>query len=514
MTDDSQGSASSVTDAIVRRRWIAIVVGVLVLASSAAVIVALPDVYRASATVLVQREEVPEAFVRSSVTGELETRLQTIGQEMLSRMRLEALITQFGLYPGLRARGPIEDAVDRMRKDIKVEPKEVPNSMSRPTTVAFTLSYVGTDPLIVAQVTNSLAASYVEENQHIRHGQAHRTAELLKTQLDELKQRLDAQDKQAVTLREHYGAELPEQTTANLAAIERLNTELRLNSDKQQRAIDRRDALQLDPAAAARPAGDLTPTAKRLMDLTDELAQLRARYTEQHPDVRRVEMEIARLQSAPGATAAGRPAATSGSARPRTAIAEADQEIQRLAREEQALRKQIATYEHRVENAPQRGQEMKETSRDYGNTAELYYSLLKRYEDARLAENLETRPSGEQFRVLDSALPPADPAAPNRLQLLLMACVLAIAAAAAAVFAAEQLDTSFHSLDDLRAFTRIPVLATVPPIVTARDVAGQRWRFAVAAAGVGCALMVIVLVSRHVAGGNVPLVLMLARGKI
>jgi polysaccharide chain length determinant protein (PEP-CTERM system associated) len=514
MTDDPRHSESNIRDAIWRRRWLAITIGTVVLATAAALIVSLPDVYRASATVLVQREEVAEAFVRSSVTGELETRLQTIGEKMLSRMRLEALITQFGLYPALRKRGPIEEAVDRMRKDIKVEPREVPSSTARPATVAFTLSYIGTDPLTVARVTNSLAASYVEENQHIRNGQAHSTAEVLKGQLDELKLRLDAQNKDAATLRARYGTELPEQATANLAAIERLNTELRVNRDNRQRAADRRDALRQDPAAAARPPGDVTPGSKRLTDLREELAQLRARFTDQYPDVARVQMEIARLERQPALFAGGRAPAPGDGRRPATALADADQELQRLDREAQALTRQIATYERRLDNAPRHEQEIKQTSQEYGNTAELYYSLLKRYEDARLAENLETRPSGEQFRVLDSALPPTEPAAPNRLQLLLLAGVLSIVAAAGAIFAAEQLDTSFHSLDDLRAFTRIPVLATVPPIVTARDRAALRWRFAAATVGVACALTLIAFVSRHLAGGNVPLVLLLARGKI
>ncbi|MBI3492662.1 MAG: hypothetical protein HY047_12930 [Acidobacteria bacterium] len=405
-----------------------------------------------------------------------------------------------------------------MRQDIKVEPKEVPSTAARPATVAFMVSYVGVDPLTVALVTNSLASSYVEENQHIRHGQAHGTAELLKTQLDELKQRLDAQDRQAVKMREHYGGELPEQATANLAAIERLSTELRLNSDKQQRAMDRRDALRQDPSVAARPAADLSPTAKRLLDLKDELAQLRARYTEQHPDVRRVEMEIARLEgqsTAPASSGARAGTAAQADARqPRTALSEVDQELQRLDNDEKSLRRQMAAYEKRVENAPQRAQEIKETTRDYGNTAELYYSLLKRYEDARLAESLETRPAGEQFRILDSALPPTEPAAPRRFELFLLGCVLSIALAGGAVFLAERLDTSIHTLDEPRAFARVPVLATIPPIVTDRDVARRRWQFALAVAGTACALTLIVLVTRHLAGGNVPLVLMLARGRI
>src|SRR5207245_2025910 len=150
----------------------------------------------------------------------------------------------------------------------------------------------------------------------------------------------------------------------------------------------------------------------------------------QHPDVRRVEQEIARLEGQPAASAPGRSsgpqdASTDSQRRSRAAIESIDRDLQTLTREERALRGQMATYERRLENTPQRDVEIKEQSRDSGTTAELYYPLLKRYEDARLAENQERRQTGQQFRVLDSALPPQMPAAPNRLQVLLLGIVLA-----------------------------------------------------------------------------------------
>ena len=174
----------------------------------------------------------------------------------------------------------------------------------------------------------------------------------------------------------------------------------------------------------------------------------------------------------------------------------------------------MEAYQSRVERSPQVEQEIKQRSRDSGTMVELYYSLLKQYEDARLAEDVDHRPAGERFRILDSALPPTSPAAPNRSQLLVLGVVLALALASASILLVDQLDSSFHSVDDLKAFTGVPVLTAIPPIVTSRDAMRRRWRVGLAVAGTVCLLLLTVIATRHLAGGNVQLVRLLSRGKV
>ena len=106
-----------------RRKWLAIPVFALPFAAAASAILSLPSLYRSTATVLVERQQVPESFVRSTVTSELETRLQTISQEILSRARLESLISRFGLYADQRKRAPSQEIVEQMRRDIQLEIK-------------------------------------------------------------------------------------------------------------------------------------------------------------------------------------------------------------------------------------------------------------------------------------------------------------------------------------------------------------------------------------------------------
>jgi succinoglycan biosynthesis transport protein ExoP len=501
-----------------RRKWLALGVFAGPLVASLSLILFLPSVYRSTVTVLVDRQQVPEAFVRPTVTSALETRLQTINQEILSRSRLEALIARFGLYGDLRKRVSSEEAIERMRRDIQLELKGVEQKEGRGATIAFFLSYRGADPPTVAQVANTLASFYIEENLKVRERQAAGTTEFLKAQLVVTKARLDEQERVVSDFKKRYLGELPQQLDVNLATIERLSAQLRSNGDNQMRAIERRDAMLKQLA----DAGELTGTgpdamADQLAKLNQELRQLRTRYSEKYPDVVRVKEEIAVLERELGESKSAAPKASKPSApqtaytvRIRQALADVEAEINVLKSEEKRLRSALGAYLGRVENSPQREQEFKQLSRDYESTKELYASLSKRLEEAQLAESMEQRQKGEQFRILDSAVPASTPAAPNRPRLMLMGLMLSLGLAVAAVVAAEQLNPAFHSVDELRAFTSMPVLVSIPRIVIAADTARSRRRVRVAAVVSAFGLVLIVGTSYFIAHGNEQLVSLLA----
>jgi succinoglycan biosynthesis transport protein ExoP len=523
-----------------RRKWLAIPAFVGPMAAAVSLISFLPNTYRSTATVLVDRQQVPEAFVRSTVTSALETRLHTISQEVLSRARLEDLINRFGLYVELRKQAPLEDVIGRMRGDIKLELKSAELRGLREATVAFTITYQGSDPALVSRVTNTLAAFYIEENTRARERQATGTADFLKVQLSETKVRLDEQEQRVSGFKRRYLGELPQQMDTNLATLDRLHAQLRQNADSQTRAAERRQALSSQiaeaesltapmayaPGPAGGPPVPVSP-AERLIQKKDELARLRPHFSEKYPDVVQLKAEIALLErevanaksaeSTPGQTVSATPPPASATPaapyllRLKEALSEAQTDLKVLKAEEGRLRDSIAVYQARVENVPRREQEFKEISRDYESTRELYGSLLKRYEEAQLAESMEQRQKGEQFRVLDSAVANLQPAAPNRIKLLVMGVVAAFALAVAVVLMAEQLDTSFHEIDDLRAFSNVPVLASIPRITTRTDLRRQSWRMRFGATAVGIGLAIIVGLSYFATHGSERLTLLLTR---
>src|SRR5438270_1484259 len=195
-------------------------------------------------------------------------------------------------------------------------------------------------------------------------------------------------------------------------------------------------------------------------------------------------------------------------------IAEADAELTALKDEEAAFRRAVTAYEQRVDNVPKRQEEYEALSRDYTTTKERYETLLKRFEEAQLAERLEQGRDVEQLRILDPAIPPREPAAPGRIRLLAIGLFLAVGLAVGAAMGAEKFDTAFHDIDELRAYVGVPTLYSIPVIVTATETRRHRRRMMLATATVLVALALIVAGSRHVATGNDQIVRLTSRGHV
>jgi polysaccharide biosynthesis transport protein len=507
-----------------RRQIVAMLVSAAVMASALSFALCLPDLYRATAIVLVERP-IPEAFVRPTVNGELDSRLHVIKQEILSRDRLTDLITRFDLYLELRARAPMDSVLDQMRRDIEIELNGPEQVSGRKTTVSFKLSFTGASDKTVADVTNALAAFYVAQNANIRSEGATRTTEFLREQLNATRKQLDQHEREMRAYTSSHHGELPQQVDVNLAALERLNTQLRLNGERQLKLLEDREKLTdgltitLDAATGKRTAvADTGPD--RIERMKHNLQLLESQYNSRYPDVVRLKAEIAiaereredgllREREANPQDAAQRAAAIPAAARLRT-LEGLEAEVERLKKDEAALRQTIANVEQRLEAVPEREQEFARLTRDQQASKGLYDSLLKKLDEAQLGENLETDRHGEQFRVLEDALPPSAPVAPNRPRLVMLGLILAIAAGVGAVLTAEQFDATFHDVEDLRNFTKVPVLASIPRISPGYP--HRMLRLVLATVSICAVVAIFATLSIHVARGNEEIVRMLVRG--
>ena len=285
-----------------RRKWIILVPFLVITGVASFLAYALPAAYRASTTILVERAKVPETFVKSTVTSRIEDRLATVTEQILSRTRLENIIRQFDLYREERATQPMDAVVARMRGTIDVEVLKGNN--------AFTVSFSGPEPGVVRDVTNELAAFFIEENSRVREELAASTSEFLDAQLATLKQTLAEQEQKVREFKERYMGELPQQQEVNLRALDRLQLERQSVTDQIQRAEERQLLLQAQVArfeggsAAGAPGGVLArvlrgqdPVRARLDEARTALLQLQARYTDLHPDVVRVRRQVEELEA-------------------------------------------------------------------------------------------------------------------------------------------------------------------------------------------------------------------------
>ncbi len=497
-----------------RRKWLALAVFTLTAAVGVTAALSLPAIYRATATVIVE-----QGRTSAGTPGELESRLQLISQEILSRARLESLISNLKLYPVLRQSAPMEVAVNQMRKDIQTESKVQPQPSGIGATIAFAISYRGADSELVAKVANALASFYLEEDRKIRERQTGGAVRTLKAQLDEVKANLQEQEQALGEFQDAHTGELPQESEANLANLERVQGELRTATDERLRVVDRRNELlkQLDEADAVPASASAGPSsaATRLAKKREDLGDLSRHYSDKYPEVIRLKEEVAALEKEAAGLETGSAAASAASraARLRDTLREVETEISRLKADEGRLRGEVAERIRRLETAPRRQRPYQAITRDYQTTRDLYDSLRKRYEEAQLEEGEGGGATTSPFRILDPAIVPNAAIAPNRPMLLFLALMGSVVMAAAAAWIADRMDTSLHTADDIRSFTRVPVLVSIPLIVTAGDRRSQRRRVWLAAAGLLLALGVVAQGVHRVARANESIVLMMARGR-
>ena len=546
MSPASDESIAVRTITILRRRaLIAAVAFTTVIAAAIAFAVYLPDLYKASAIVTIERP-LPDGVIRPTVSNELESRLYQIRQEVLSRERLTGLIKRFDLYPELRRKAGFEDVLNQAREDIHWEANGPEQVSGRAKTVAFTLTYTGTEQRTVADVTNAIAQFFVEHNSAIRAGEARRAVQLLEEQMKAAKQQTDIQEARLRDFTLRNQAQLPQAAGVAMAAYQSLADELRRNLDDQRRNMDAREKLlegledASTVAAAAKgvlasdPAG--VPLSKELAEARERLAQARKDlseaerkgFTASHPEIIGANSRIATAEKdvqdqqardlaaykARQATDAERqlsstPQNLAALPRSKRSIKDFDDELTRLRTDEKDLKQRIAVLQQRFDSTPGVQEGYLQAQREYSSAKENYDVLVRKFDEARLAESVEAGHQGENFRILDSAVAPEGPSAPNRLRLLLMGLLLAFAAMAGVVVLAEQFDTSFHSVDEVREFTSVPVLATIPQIgATPR----RGWaRAALGTASAVAAVAVVATLSAYLAHGNDTLVRLLQR---
>src|SRR5262245_23814817 len=505
------------TDILRRRRWVALMCFLGALVFTASFIAFLPNVYTSSALILVEGQQIPEDYVKSTVRMPVQQRLYSISQQALSRSRLEKLSDDFHLYEDVKRTSPLDDVIAAIRKAITIDIKGATQG-TQSGALAFSIGYSGTDPQKVMDVANTLASFYIEENTRMREVQAVETSDFLETELQKVKQTLEEQEQKVSDYHKQYIGELPEQREANLKTLERMQIQLQLLSENLARTQERRNALvfQINNGGVGGPAvaAPVDPVVARVQELRRQLAELRTRYNENYPDVQMAKQELAdleqQLKNPSHSSGADRAAASPFSIALQAQLKEADGEVRLLSNERTKLLSEVAEYQQRIENTPKREQELLVLTRDYNSTKELYASLLKRREEANLAGNMEQKQKGEQLRILDPATYPERPSGPARPLLGLVTLVLSLGAALAGVILWEKvIDQSFHYPQELAAFVQAPVLATIPDIVTEEDRAYHRHRHFVGALAFAASLLVLIGASYKLAANNEQVVIKL-----
>ena len=450
-----------IIEIILRRRWYIIIPFCLSMMAGIYFALTLPKIYSASTLILLQPQGVPANYVRPIVSTDIDSRINTLSQRILSRTNLEMIIDEFKLYSGPKFEKMfMEDKIESMRKRITVDV-----TRSRRDTNAFSISFNGRDPEKVMKVTNALANYFIDENLKSREAQATGTSDFIDEELNITRKRLEEVEQALKGYRERNMGGLPEQLESNLRILDRMQEQL---AERRQNLTDAKSRLAAMESAISQgqnlqPAGVTgTDDTLNLDQLDAQLKRLQTRYTDQHPDIIRLKERIADLEKEPEAPIRNRQ------------IEDMKREIKTLEGEISDIQKQIKIYEVRVEETPKREQELLSLRRDYDNINENYNSLLARKLEAELAVNLEKKQQGEQFRIIDPARVPEKPSGADMKKIFLLFIAAGLGIGGGLVFLLEYLDSSFRKPDDIESHLGLPVLATVPAILHPREVRMKR----------------------------------------
>ena len=495
-----------------RRKWLILVPAILIAGVAAAFIYQLPNVYRSETLILVVPQRVPESYVKSTVTARIEDRLQAISQQIMSRTKLEQIVSDFNLYKKQRDAGELmEDIVEQMRtRDI---------GLGVVKGDAFRVSFAADDPRVAMRVTERLGSLFIDESMRDREVLAKGTSEFLGTQLDEARRQLVLVETKLQEYQRTFNGELPSQLSANLQGLH--NTEIALqnlgeslNRDRERRIAFERtvaDVLEApDPvvANAEKPKEIAQTIEEELRTQRQALLAVELKLKPDHPDVRRLRRTVKELEDRVEAqrlegTLASRPTnavVMDYAKRKRLMDAKAeldnlDREIQAKLADESRLRSVLGMYQARIEATPVREAELASLTRDYETLAQNYRSLLQKKEESDISANLEARQIGEQFKILDPARMPEKPVSPDRPRLYLIAILAALAIGIGLAATAEYFDRTLKNEADVRATLNLMVLATVPYM---RDAARstRRWRRNLA---LGAGAMTVIAVGLTVA---------------
>ncbi|BCS89125.1 chain-length determining protein [Pseudodesulfovibrio sediminis] len=272
------------------------------------VIIILPSIYTASATILVEGQEVPQELVQSTVTGYIEERLQSVSQRAFSRKNLLGVIERFGLYKEDRDILTSEEILEKMRENIIVEniQADVVSDTGRSTTatIAFSIAFDGKYPRQVLQTTNALVSLFLEENLRTREEKAHTTYDFLTRQLNQLREEVSATESKVAQFKEKHYRSLPEMMALNLQSLDRVQKDIDARQEMVKTLVDRKVYLEGQLATVDQTAYSYTAEGQRIMTPEEELKSLRSQYlsakaihSEKHPDVVKLTGQIALLEA-------------------------------------------------------------------------------------------------------------------------------------------------------------------------------------------------------------------------
>jgi uncharacterized protein involved in exopolysaccharide biosynthesis len=460
-----------------------------------------PDSYVSVATVAIRPQQVPQEMVKAATNQDILDRINSLTQQVLSRSELTNLIRSLNLYPRERNRMPIEDVLELMHRNIRIMPiAPVVGSRNVP---AFQVAFTYHNRFDAQKVVSALVSKFIDENIKTRDRFTYQTEDFLRSQTEQAKKRLDEIDRKITEFRLANPGKLPDQLNATMSQLNALQSSVialtqslgRAQSEKMQletniriykdqiAALSRESQVVVAQTAKAK-SPRLLQAEQQVENLELQLTALRKQFTENYPQVRNMKglIETARqhlesVRAEEEAQKGDEPAAQppvnlqvqreirnyqANIEATETQVRAKELEIANLEKQLRNANEQVAVLNNRMQSMPVGDQVWNELMREQALAKEEYLRMSQNLNAARVAVEMEGRKQGETLEQLDPASLPVDPTEPNRPLVIAIGAGLGLVLGVVLAGAREIKDTSLKNLKDVRAYTQMPVLGSIP----------------------------------------------------
>lgn len=448
------------------------------------VTVSLPPVYRSMATILIERQEVPGDMVKSTVSGVIDTRLETVERRVMTRSNIRALIEEYGLYPEMQRNGEVDEMIPEVRKNtfremMSIDTVDPRNGKPILAAVSFTISFDTDQPEKAQLVANRLAELYLIEHSKLRTDRAAKVSTFLDKESDRINSQILRIESDLAEFKQQHISELPEYIGMSIRMLEnaegslaKFSDEINTLEERKRNLMDQMEINSYKKGAYADGFQIILGVDKKLQIQKAKLAEMRSKYSDSHPDVLKLKNEIVLLKKEAAGTETSKGIAEDSSELTlglfdsvyQSQINEIDKKLSEANSAKQQVLNKIKIYEERLSASPIVERDYQKLIRNRDNAMKTYNELKNRQMEAKMAEQLEIEEKAERLSIIQPAFFLDEAYGPNRVAIAIMALFLAFGMGVGSVVMADFRDGAIHGVRGVRSVLDIPVIAVIPKI--------------------------------------------------
>jgi succinoglycan biosynthesis transport protein ExoP len=467
-----------------------------------------PDSYTSRGIIRIVPQQVPEEMVQSAVSQRMEARMSAMIQTVESRSSLTNIINTFNLYPKLRTQEPIEDVIEEMKsKDIKISQLPTLGGSERRSAPAYSIEFSYENRYLAQKVVGDLVSKFLDESIHNKSQGTYATTEFIKSQADSAKKDLDEIEGKLQAFQTQNNGRLPDQLESNMRQLSALqlqasNIGSQISRDNQDRlqlqsqiqilkdsqvAISKEQPIEQQTREVAQKNLKLQEAEHDVQTVETQLNLLLQKYTDDWPEVRNTRgrlvvakqlrddliKEDEKAKKAEPTTPTVAKTQNPQQVRElrdydnrirqfQTAVEAKDMEIVSLNKQMVQINEQTRVYMGRVETLPAGERQYGDLLRDKEIAKAKFVKLDGDLQKAQIAQDMEGRKQGETLELLDPASLPLNPTEPKRPVIVSIGAAIGLMLGIVIAGALEMKDTSLKNLKDVRAYTKMAILGSIP----------------------------------------------------